>query len=514
MNDYGFGNTLTALREDMGLSQYQLGMLVGVSDKAVSKWENGNARPRIKVCEKLAKLFHISVDELLRCQIMVDTHSKEQEIREKCRARLKEIYGDSVPVSFSTRLEAELTTFTGTGVLELADIIGQIYRKTEKGEMHAVPLSPVQSSMTAWLLSATALNPLKPHYFCPECKKVNIYSEMRDAWELPEKQCGCGHRMLREGHDIPFHTVFSNIKRIPLYADFRVYESEINLLHDSIDAYYGESGHLIEYECDPDPNQSAVKNMHFILMDGNDKLPEKDTSEKLKLNWNKYKEIAKDRIGFSFIVDDNKTRYIPVPPAEQFITKDCLQQVYQSMLGQPDYETVTDKDGNQIDIPMEHPIRDIARFVDPEKLSPSLLLRLQGLDLAGDLWSDNGKSPVESGALRIDELFTCSEDIWSDIVQRMKKGDWLEIGFADKIMDDIKNHRYRKQPMDETTVAALRDLGYSEEMIRYIESLTFHYTWPKESLITYFLQKHVYPVNCNHLSSSEGGYIRYLPERI
>ena len=48
MRDYSFGNFLHGLRERRGLSQYQLGMLVGVSDKAVSKWENGSAKPQIK----------------------------------------------------------------------------------------------------------------------------------------------------------------------------------------------------------------------------------------------------------------------------------------------------------------------------------------------------------------------------------------------------------------------------------------------------------------------------------
>lgn len=41
MRDYSFGNFISAQRERCGLSQYQLGALVGVSDKAVSKWENG-----------------------------------------------------------------------------------------------------------------------------------------------------------------------------------------------------------------------------------------------------------------------------------------------------------------------------------------------------------------------------------------------------------------------------------------------------------------------------------------
>lgn len=64
-NDYAFGNLITALRTERGFSQFQLGKLLGVSDKAVSKWENGNAKPRIATCYRLADILGISLDELL-----------------------------------------------------------------------------------------------------------------------------------------------------------------------------------------------------------------------------------------------------------------------------------------------------------------------------------------------------------------------------------------------------------------------------------------------------------------
>lgn len=46
MRDYAFGDSLSALRQEHGYSQFQLASLVGVSDKAVSKWETGVAKPR------------------------------------------------------------------------------------------------------------------------------------------------------------------------------------------------------------------------------------------------------------------------------------------------------------------------------------------------------------------------------------------------------------------------------------------------------------------------------------
>ena len=68
MRDYNFGNFICKLRLEMGLSQFQLGKLIGVSDKAVSKWENGSAKPRLDTCHQLASVFHISIDELLACK--------------------------------------------------------------------------------------------------------------------------------------------------------------------------------------------------------------------------------------------------------------------------------------------------------------------------------------------------------------------------------------------------------------------------------------------------------------
>ena len=63
MRDYSFGNFISALRVRRGLSQYQLGVLVDVSDKAVSKWENGESEPSIDKLIKLSKYFGVNIDE-------------------------------------------------------------------------------------------------------------------------------------------------------------------------------------------------------------------------------------------------------------------------------------------------------------------------------------------------------------------------------------------------------------------------------------------------------------------
>ena len=66
MNDYEFGNYLYDLRKKACLSQNELASQLGVTDKAVSKWENGKAKPSTEMLGKLSVLFRVSVDTLLK----------------------------------------------------------------------------------------------------------------------------------------------------------------------------------------------------------------------------------------------------------------------------------------------------------------------------------------------------------------------------------------------------------------------------------------------------------------
>lgn len=65
MNDYRFADYLYEKRRQAGLSQRQVAALLGMSDKAVSKWETGRAKPTTNALRKLAALYEVSVEELI-----------------------------------------------------------------------------------------------------------------------------------------------------------------------------------------------------------------------------------------------------------------------------------------------------------------------------------------------------------------------------------------------------------------------------------------------------------------
>ena len=66
MHDYSFGNTLLQLRRRAGMTQKELAQRLNVTDKAVSKWENGRAKPTTDTLRKLAALLDVFPEDLLR----------------------------------------------------------------------------------------------------------------------------------------------------------------------------------------------------------------------------------------------------------------------------------------------------------------------------------------------------------------------------------------------------------------------------------------------------------------
>lgn len=61
-----FGNFLYALRKEKGMTQQELAEKLNITNKAVSKWETGEAFPETSQLVPLANIFGVSVDELLR----------------------------------------------------------------------------------------------------------------------------------------------------------------------------------------------------------------------------------------------------------------------------------------------------------------------------------------------------------------------------------------------------------------------------------------------------------------
>lgn len=71
------GNFLAELRKRKNLTQDELGEQIGVTNKTVSRWENGNYLPPVEILQMLSKFYEVSINELLSGERLNAEHYKE-----------------------------------------------------------------------------------------------------------------------------------------------------------------------------------------------------------------------------------------------------------------------------------------------------------------------------------------------------------------------------------------------------------------------------------------------------
>ncbi len=83
MDVYITGATIKTLREKKGVTQTQLADVLGVSDKAVSKWETAKGLPDVSLLEPLANALGVSVIELMSGNTVINKNLSSNILRSK-----------------------------------------------------------------------------------------------------------------------------------------------------------------------------------------------------------------------------------------------------------------------------------------------------------------------------------------------------------------------------------------------------------------------------------------------
>ena len=65
MDQIKIGKFIAECRKQKNLSQLQLAERLGITDKAISKWERGISKPNTSIMLELCEILGISVNELL-----------------------------------------------------------------------------------------------------------------------------------------------------------------------------------------------------------------------------------------------------------------------------------------------------------------------------------------------------------------------------------------------------------------------------------------------------------------
>ena len=83
MNNYITGKIIKELREKQKLTQIELANMIGVSDKAVSKWETGKGLPDITLIEPLSKALKVSIIELMHGEYIINQNKSSNLLKSK-----------------------------------------------------------------------------------------------------------------------------------------------------------------------------------------------------------------------------------------------------------------------------------------------------------------------------------------------------------------------------------------------------------------------------------------------
>ncbi|MGE5557460.1 MAG: PolC-type DNA polymerase III [Bacillota bacterium] len=133
----------------------------------------------------------------------------ESEIKEMAFTNARRLYGEKLPALVEDRLKLELRSIIGHGYAVLFLIAHKLVKKSMDDGYLVGSRGSVGSSLVATMCGITEVNPLPPHYLCPECRYSEFLAggQYGSGFDLPDKACPrCGHALSKNGHDIPFAT--------------------------------------------------------------------------------------------------------------------------------------------------------------------------------------------------------------------------------------------------------------------------------------------------------------------
>ena len=133
----------------------------------------------------------------------------EEDLRNACEERAADMYGSPLPQEIRARLDKELNSIIDNGYAVMYRSAEMLVKKSLEDGYLVGSRGSVGSSFAATMSGITEVNPLPPHYLCPECKNLEWGdNEKYDCGvDMPDKVCPkCGTPYSKEGFTIPFET--------------------------------------------------------------------------------------------------------------------------------------------------------------------------------------------------------------------------------------------------------------------------------------------------------------------
>ncbi len=162
----------------------------------------------VKISDMIEKISPVRPD---KCPPVIE--DSDQMLRDICYSKAHSMYGDPLPEIVVERLERELNSIISNGFAVMYIIAQKLVWKSVEDGYLVGSRGSVGSSFAATMAGITEVNPLSPHYYCPNCFYSDFESEEVRAYaggcgyDMPDKLCpNCGKSLVKDGFDIPFET--------------------------------------------------------------------------------------------------------------------------------------------------------------------------------------------------------------------------------------------------------------------------------------------------------------------
>ena len=473
MKDYSFGEFLFKLRKRSGLSQFQLGKLVGVTDKAVSKWENSNSMPETPLLLELATVLGVTVDELLTCKYNSSNDEKEKgvfamkkDIWQKAQNNLKEKYGSNQNIEVSNRFLSEFSVLKDDDIIIYWDLISEINKLAISKGCYIRSWGTIGSSFVAYILGATEVNPLKAHYYCPNCHNVEFSDTEYCGWDLADKKCSCGTTFVKDGHNISFESVSSTLYQ-GAHFDLCVPKEIAEETKALIEKHF-EGCKFLNVAIEP---KGMVKGI-VVIDDNNSEVVNGETisvEEKIK-KFSKYP---------SFNILKN-------------ITLDSVKELYKATgfdYKYTDYynnKVLAEFKNNNCENILEFGSERLKKLIDKCKpVSYGDLLKLNGLSHSTDAFEDNAEILLSKG-YELKDILAFREDVFDYIRSKCLNKNISDVGIPLKITEDVRKGIYARKGIPEDIRALLINIECEEWFVESIQKIK--YLFPKAHCVAILRQ--------------------------
>lgn len=149
MEQRQFGAFICELRKEKGMTQKELGEKLGITDKAISKWERGQTLPDITMLEKIAEQLSVSVVELMQAKKIpeekISKEDAENAVHETVSQAKKQALQKNRRVMAVTACVAVLVCIGARLALKMANRALDAWAQENESLAHSCELAPVYS---------------------------------------------------------------------------------------------------------------------------------------------------------------------------------------------------------------------------------------------------------------------------------------------------------------------------------------------------------------------------------